>query len=102
MAIDNAQTPQRFLAMPLKSPSNEHWCFERPVWNADKCIRCGACYLVCPDGAIAENAEGFYEADHRYCKGCGICKQQCWTGCISMEPCDQRPPWVVLVQKIIP
>jgi len=100
--MQNAQTPKPSLTIPVGGSSNEYWRFERPVWNTDKCIRCGACYLACPDGAIVQTSEGYYDADPRLCKGCGICKQQCWTGCISLETCDQRPPWVVLVQKIIP
>ena len=80
--------------------SNEDWQFERPAWDTEKCIRCGVCYLSCPDGAIFQNEEGYYEADPKFCKGCGICKQQCWTGCIAMEMYTEQPPWLVLVRKM--
>jgi len=82
--------------------SNEDWRFEVPVWDTEKCILCGVCFLSCPDGAIYQNAEGYYEADTKFCKGCGLCRRQCWTSCISMEIQSETPPWVVLVKKIIP
>ncbi len=75
--------------------SNDDWCFERPAWDYDGCIQCGVCCLSCPDGAIFENGEGLYEADPRYCKGCGLCVKQCWTGCIRLEPVSERPPWLI-------
>lgn len=80
--------------------SNEDWPFERPVWDTEKCIQCGICCLACPDGAIFQNELGYYEADFKFCKGCGICRQQCWTGCIAMVACTERPPWLVLVRKL--
>jgi pyruvate ferredoxin oxidoreductase delta subunit len=74
--------------------SNEDWRFEEPKWDKDKCVKCGVCYLFCPDGAVYKDEEGFYEADLEYCKGCGICSVQCWTGCITMEPASERVPWL--------
>jgi pyruvate ferredoxin oxidoreductase delta subunit len=73
---------------------NDDWRFERPVWDTEKCVRCGICYLSCPDGAIYQNKDGYYEADLQYCKGCGLCIQQCVTGCISLEIAVERAPWL--------
>ncbi len=60
------------------------WRSQRPQTNKDKCIKCGVCYLVCPEGAIQLAADGTYDFDLEHCKGCGICATECWTGCISM------------------
>ncbi len=60
------------------------WRSIRPVWEKEKCIKCGVCYIFCPDAAIHKTDEGYFEADLFYCKGCGICAQECITGCISM------------------
>ncbi len=60
------------------------WRSIRPVWDKEKCIRCGVCYLFCPDMAIGKTGEGYFETDLYYCKGCGICVQECITGCIKM------------------
>jgi len=75
--------------------TNDDWRFERPVWDTEKCVRCGVCYLSCPDGAIFQNEDGNYEADLQYCKGCGLCVQQCVTGSISLEIVVERAPWLV-------
>lgn len=62
------------------------WRSERPVVNKDQCIKCGVCYIFCPDMAVTKTAEGYFEADLYYCKGCGICAAECFTGCITMIP----------------
>lgn len=91
---------EHMLCITTDFGTNDDWRFEQPVWDNDKCIRCGTCYLVCPDSAVFQNDEGYYEADPRLCKGCGICRHQCWTGCITMEACAEQPSWVGLVKKI--
>ena len=60
------------------------WRSERPIWNHEKCIKCGICYLFCPEGCIGQNEEGYFEANLYYCKGCGICARECWTDAIKM------------------
>lgn len=60
------------------------WRSLRPIVDKTRCIRCGVCYIFCPDMAITKDEEGYFEADLYYCKGCGICMQECITGCISM------------------
>jgi len=60
------------------------WRSERPVWNHDRCIKCGICFIFCPEGCVKQNSEGYFEADLYYCKGCGICARECWTQAITM------------------
>ena len=60
------------------------WRSMRPIVNKDHCIRCGVCYIFCPDMAIYKTEDGYFVADLYYCKGCGICSQECITGCITM------------------
>lgn len=61
------------------------WKSQRPIWDFNKCIKCGICYMVCPEGCIEQIADGFFEANLFYCKGCGICARECWTNAISLE-----------------
>jgi len=60
------------------------WRAKRPTWDNKKCIKCGVCYIYCPEGCVTEKADGTYEANLDYCKGCGICAHECWPGAIKM------------------
>jgi pyruvate ferredoxin oxidoreductase delta subunit len=60
------------------------WHSSAPVWDLDKCIKCGVCAVFCPEGCIAMRADGYPEADMEYCKGCAICVCECWAACIAM------------------
>ena len=60
------------------------WRSLRPIWDHNKCIKCGICYIFCPDACIEQDAEGYFEANLYWCKGCGICTRECPTGVITM------------------
>ncbi len=60
------------------------WRSQRPVVDKEKCIKCGMCWIFCPDMAYSQDDEGYYEADMEYCKGCGICAHECPKDAISM------------------
>ncbi len=47
------------------------------------CYSCGNCYNFCPDAAIHVDEEGRLRIDYDYCKGCGICVQEC--PCSAMQ-----------------
>jgi len=74
----------------IVEPGNAHeyhtgsWRSERPVWEFVKCIHCAICWMHCPDAAVRQREDQFYEADLDYCKGCGICKEVCPAQCITM------------------
>jgi 2-oxoacid:acceptor oxidoreductase delta subunit (pyruvate/2-ketoisovalerate family) len=61
--------------------SNGDWRGVRPVIDMDRCVRCGQCYLHCPDGAISPEIS----VDYDFCKGCGICAKICKLGAIAMQ-----------------
>jgi pyruvate ferredoxin oxidoreductase delta subunit len=60
------------------------WRSRKPVWDFAKCIKCGLCYTYCPDAAIYQRDDGYFEANLYYCKGCSICTQECPTTAIHM------------------
>ncbi len=60
------------------------WRSQRPVVDYEKCIKCGLCYIYCPDMACRPREDGFYEVNLDYCKGCGICAHECWPKAIAM------------------
>jgi 2-oxoacid:acceptor oxidoreductase delta subunit (pyruvate/2-ketoisovalerate family) len=58
----------------------------RRCMSCGNCFGCDNCYGVCPDNAIVKLADGQYEIDYDYCKGCGLCAAECPCGAIEMEP----------------
>ena len=60
------------------------WRSQRPVVDTRRCIKCGMCYIFCPEGCIRQDDEGYFKADLFHCKGCGICARECWPKAISM------------------
>ncbi len=58
------------------------WRTMRPVRDAELCTSCALCWLFCPDACIAPVT---FDVDLAYCKGCGICANECKVGAISMQ-----------------
>ena len=65
------------------------------LFEARRCLSCGSCFAcdncfgVCPDNAVIKlDPAGpyAYAFDLDYCKGCGLCAQECPCGAIEMEP----------------
>ncbi len=55
-------------------------------FNCGSCTECGNCYIFCPDCAIKNDPGGYgYIADMDYCKGCGICVNECPRGAMKMK-----------------
>jgi 2-oxoacid:acceptor oxidoreductase delta subunit (pyruvate/2-ketoisovalerate family) len=57
----------------------------RRCMSCGNCFGCDNCYGVCPDNAVIKVGEGEYEIDYDYCKGCGLCAQECPCGAIEMD-----------------
>ena len=65
------------------------WRVVRPVINTDLCIpakrkaeACFICWLFCPDVVVTRTIPP--TIDLEYCKGCGICAEECPTKAITM------------------
>jgi 2-oxoacid:acceptor oxidoreductase delta subunit (pyruvate/2-ketoisovalerate family) len=62
------------------------WKTYTPIRDPQKCTRCLLCVLFCPDGAIHwQKEKGDIEFDLNFCKGCGICANECPTKAIEMK-----------------
>jgi 2-oxoacid:acceptor oxidoreductase delta subunit (pyruvate/2-ketoisovalerate family) len=61
------------------------------VDETERCLHCGDCYLCgncfnyCPDAAILVDDKGRIRIDYDYCKGCGICVQECPCSAIEFK-----------------
>jgi pyruvate ferredoxin oxidoreductase delta subunit len=55
------------------------WRSFRPVFGDARCVDCMQCWLFCPDSSILFDAaeEKMVGFDLDYCKGCGVCADQC-------------------------
>ena len=61
----------------------------RRCMSCGSCFACDNCYGVCPDNAVIKvdpTGSYAYEIDYDFCKGCGICAQECPCGAIEMVP----------------
>lgn len=61
------------------------WRTFRPVLDPTKCNKCLMCYIYCPDGAVEWRPEiEEIEFNYKYCKGCGMCANECRQEAIKM------------------
>lgn len=58
----------------------------RRCLSCGNCFECDNCYGMCPDNAVVKLGPGKkFEFNYDYCKGCGICVEECPCGAIKME-----------------
>ena len=58
--------------------------------SCGNCMVCDNCWTLCPDAAVlkSRDASGDWDAyvfDYDYCKGCGLCAQECPSAYIVMQ-----------------
>ena len=59
----------------------------RRCLSCGNCFECDNCYGVCPDNAVIKLGPGKrFQFNYDYCKGCGMCAQECPCGAIKMVP----------------
>jgi pyruvate ferredoxin oxidoreductase delta subunit len=59
------------------------WRTFKPVYNKEECNMCRFCWFFCPEGCIYDKKEEMV-FDFTYCKGCGICANECPKDAIEM------------------
>jgi pyruvate ferredoxin oxidoreductase delta subunit len=56
------------------------WRIFRPVLDEEKCNQCLFCWVYCPEACITKDIKINFD----YCKGCGICAEECPAKAIIM------------------
>ncbi len=88
-----SEIPKRALAERLggdnfaevEGPLPENSCvreMER-CFHCGRCTTCDNCFIYCPDVAVRKAGSGF-EIDMDYCKGCGVCAEECPRAAVEM------------------
>lgn len=61
------------------------WATFRPLRDKEKCTMCLLCWFYCPEGTIVRISEkGDLMTNYDYCKGCGVCANECPVDAIKM------------------
>jgi pyruvate ferredoxin oxidoreductase delta subunit len=55
----------------------------RPEVDPNKCVKCSLCQTFCPEGTVMLTEKGII-FDYRFCKGCGVCANECRVKAIAM------------------
>jgi 2-oxoacid:acceptor oxidoreductase delta subunit (pyruvate/2-ketoisovalerate family) len=59
----------------------------RRCLSCGNCFECDNCYGMCPDNAVIKLGPGRrFAFNYDYCKGCGLCAEECPCGAIEMVP----------------
>jgi pyruvate ferredoxin oxidoreductase delta subunit len=56
------------------------WRIFIPVKDEEKCNDCLLCWIYCPEACISKDIKINFD----YCKGCGICAEECPRKAITM------------------
>ena len=70
------------LSVPMEGSVGKtgSWRTFRPVLDAGRCNKCLLCWIYCPEACINKEIVINYD----YCKGCGICAEECPTKAMTM------------------
>ncbi len=62
----------------------------RRCFSCGNCLACDNCWTLCPDAAVLKTQDvasdgSHYVFDYDYCKGCGLCANECPSGFIATQ-----------------
>ena len=54
-------------------------------FSCGRCNHCDTCLVYCPEGIVRRTPKGGFAVNFSYCKGCGICVQECARSAMEMK-----------------
>jgi pyruvate ferredoxin oxidoreductase gamma subunit len=81
--VSQFKTWKDLTPLPVSKPSEGsmgttgEWRVFKPVYTREKCNKCLACWVFCPENTISVDEEGYPVINYTYCKGCGVCAYVC-------------------------
>lgn len=90
--LKDIKVPISSVSVPIEGEGGRTgtWRTERPILDPSKCaavkqnkLVCMQCWLFCPDGTVSRTIPP--KIDLVYCKGCGICAEECPSKAIIMK-----------------
>jgi len=75
---------QELVGAELEALKNAVLAEAQRCFHCGSCNECNICWFLCPDTAIL-NKDGKVDFDYDYCKGCGVCAEECPRGAIILE-----------------
>lgn len=87
-AIGEQDTPAGKVGMgSMIENKTGSWKVFQPKYDKEKCTMCLTCWWACPEGCIYRTKDKL-DFDMSYCKGCGICANECPVEAIEMTRGD--------------
>lgn len=78
---------QDFREVRLGLPTEEVLTQAERCFSCGHCVQCDNCYYFCPDLAVVRNpgSKPAYSINGQYCKGCGLCVEECPRGAVRLK-----------------
>ena len=85
--LDPEQRLQDFREVKIFLSEDQAKAQAERCFSCGHCLQCDNCFYYCPDMAIIKDSscELGYRIQDQYCKGCGLCVEECPRGALLLE-----------------
>lgn len=85
--LDVSERIQNFKEVRVRPSETEILSEAERCFSCGNCIECDNCFYFCPDMAVKRDPsrEEKYYVLEQYCKGCGLCVEECPRGAVTLK-----------------